>query len=71
VVGSELSREPAERRVAEFRAQGLRAGVIAEEAAGRTRYRVALGQFESIEQAERFRSDLPAGVPADTWLLRL
>lgn len=71
VVGSELSREPAERRVAEFREQGLRAGVIAEEAAGRTRYRVALGQFESIEQAESFRSDLPAGVPADTWLLRL
>jgi hypothetical protein len=71
VVGSELSREPAERRVAAFRAQGLRAGVIAEEAAGRTRFRVALGQFESIEQAERFRSDLPAGVPADTWLLRL
>jgi nucleoid DNA-binding protein len=71
VVGSELSREPAERRVAEFRAQGLRAGVIAEEAAGRTRYRVAIGQFESIEQAERFRPDLPAGVPTDTWLLRL
>jgi hypothetical protein len=71
IVASEFSREPAERRVAAFREQGFRADVIAEEAAGRTRYRVALGQFASIEEADRFRSDLPAGVPSDTWLLRL
>ena len=71
IVASEFSREPAERRVAAFREQGFRADVIAEEAAGRTRYRVALGQFTSIDEADRFRSDLPAGVPADTWLLRL
>ncbi len=71
IVASEFSREPAERRVAAFREQGFRADVIAEEANGRTRYRVALGQFTSIDEADRFRSDLPAGVPADTWLLRL
>lgn len=71
IVASEFSREPAERRVADFRDRGFRADVIAEETGGRTRYRVALGQFASIEEAERFRSDLPAGVPPDTWLLRL
>src|SRR5690606_41675586 len=43
VVASELSREPAERRAAAFREQGYRAGVVAQEAGGRTRYRVALG----------------------------
>ncbi len=71
IVASEFSRAPAERRVAAFREQGFRTDVIAEEAGGRTRYRVALGQFGSTAEADRFRSTLPAGVPADTWLLRL
>ena len=70
VVASELSRAPAERRAAEFQAQGFRAGVVAEEAGGRTRYRVALGQFSSLDEANQHRPNLPAGVPADTWLLR-
>ena len=70
VVASEFSRAPAERRVAEFREQGFRADVIAQETGGRTRYRVALGQFDSLDEANRYRSDLPSGVPDDTWVLR-
>ena len=71
VVASEFDRASAEAAVADFRAQGFRAGVVAEEAGGRTRYRVALGQFASLDEANQHRPNLPAGVPADTWLLRL
>ena len=71
VVASELSQAAAERQVERYRAQGLRAGVVAEQAAGRTRYRVSLGQFESVAAAEARRADLPADVPSDSWILRL
>ncbi len=71
VVASELSRAPAERRVEAYRAQGLRAGVVADDARGRTRYRVSLGQFDSVEDAEARRADLPGDVPSDSWILRL
>ena len=71
VVASELDRAVAERRVDAYREQGLRAGVVAQEAGGRTRYRVSLGQFDSIAEAEARRADLPTDVPADSWILRL
>lgn len=71
VVASELDRAVAQRRVAAYREQGLRADVVAQEAGGRTRYRVSLGQFGSISEAEARRADLPADVPSDSWILRL
>ncbi len=71
VVASELTEAAAERRVAAYREQGWRAGVVADEARGRTRYRVSLGQFESLAEAEARQADLPADVPPDSWILRL
>lgn len=71
VVASELDRAVAERRVARYREQGLRADVVAQEAGGRTRYRVGLGQFETVDEAEARRADLPPDVPSDSWILRL
>ncbi len=70
VVGSELNQAAAERRVERYREQGFRAGVVSQEAAGRTRYRVSLGQFDTIAEAEARRSDLPDDVPSDSWILR-
>ncbi|MEM1041708.1 MAG: SPOR domain-containing protein [Bacteroidota bacterium] len=71
VIGSELSQAAAEQRVEAYRTQGFRSGVVAQEAAGQTRYRVSLGQFDTVAEAEARRGDLPADAPSDSWILRL
>ena len=71
VVLSTREREPADRRAKLFREAGWRVRVLQTEALGDVVYRVALGQFDSREQADRLRPLLPSQVPADTWRLDL
>ena len=71
VVLSTRERQPAERRARLFRDAGWRVRVLQTEALGDTVFRVALGQFDSREQADRLRPLLPPQVPADTWRLDL
>ena len=71
VVLSTREREPADRRATLFRDAGWRVRVLQTDALGDTVFRVALGQFDSREQADRLRPLLPSQVPADTWRLDL
>ncbi|MDX1531914.1 MAG: SPOR domain-containing protein [Rhodothermales bacterium] len=71
VIASEASQAVAERRAEEFRARGFRTGVISAPLNGRTAHRVGIGQFETSDEALRYRDELPADVPEGTWLLRL
>lgn len=66
--GNEAS---ANRAVSQYRSQGYKASVLPGEAHGLTVYRIALGQFSSREEANRFRSQLPAGAPPSSWILSL
>lgn len=68
---SEASRAAADRRVANFREQGFRSAVIPSTVRGAQRFRVAIGQFSSIEEAEAHRAELPSGLPSDIWISRL
>jgi hypothetical protein len=54
-----------------YRAQGLRASALSAVVGGRTVWRVVVGQFGSVEEAERARAHLPADARADAWILRL
>ncbi len=71
VVASEPVRADAERLARRYRAGGLRAGVIAATINGQEYFRVGLGQFATQAEANRYRRDLPADAPAETWLLQL
>ncbi|MDX1440495.1 MAG: SPOR domain-containing protein, partial [Rubricoccaceae bacterium] len=70
VVGSG-NEQSAARLVERYRSQGFRASVLQGEANGLTVYRIALGQFTSRTEANRFRSQLPADAPAESWILSL
>ena len=70
VLGS-TSQAQATQRVAAYRQQGFRAGVVPAVVRGRTVHRIALGQFRSAEDAERARAQLLPDAPADAWVLRL
>ena len=63
--------ESAADQVAAYTAAGYRAGVVRYESDGRGIDRVCLGQFRTMREAQAAESDLPDGVPADRWLLRL
>ena len=71
VVLSTRERESADRRAEQYREAGWRVRVFQTEALGQTVYRVAIGQFESLSQADRLRPLLPTQVPPDTWRLDL
>jgi hypothetical protein len=65
------ARADAEQDVARYRRQGYRTGVLTGTVNGRTVHRVAVGQFASFQEAQRYRSALPPGAPPDAWVLRL
>ena len=71
VVLSSPGRAEAEALATRYRQSGYRVGVIASTAAGRTTYRVGVGQFASREAAAAARDRLPPQAPADTWPLDL
>lgn len=55
----------------QYGAQGLRASVVPEQQDGVTRYRVAIGQFDTLEDANAQREALAGSeLPADAWILR-
>ncbi|GEM_PF-4441277 len=71
VVASVASREKAEEIAARYRAQGYRTGVLEGRVQGRPIYRVGIGQFASIEEAQQARRELPPDAPRDAWILRI
>lgn len=70
VVLATASESDAETLAARYRSAGYRTGVLYNEGSARP-YRVAVGQFETREQALRLRDRLPPQAPPDTWPLRL
>jgi cell division septation protein DedD len=56
----------------EIREQGIRCSVVrATTQAGRVTYRVALGQFESVVQAQQAVPELPVRYQRDNWVTRI
>lgn len=71
VVYSETNQSLAEEEAARYREQGFRSGLLALED-GAARYRVAVGQFGTLEEAAQQRDEhAGAALPADSWVLRL
>jgi len=70
VVNSTSAPEAQEHTV-RYRRLGYRSSVLRAVVRGRRVFRVALGQFPSVGEAERARPFLPLGIRRDTWLLRL
>ncbi len=68
VVASVVDRAAAEREAQKMRNQGLTAAVLHGQFQGKTSYRVSVGQFESIRQADASIADLPAGTP-QPWIM--
>ncbi|HEX9950505.1 MAG TPA: hypothetical protein VGB53_01955 [Rubricoccaceae bacterium] len=61
----------AQEQAARYRRLGYRASVLRALVSGRWVFRVALGQFPSVDVAEWARPFLPLDIRRDTWLLRL
>lgn len=72
VIASLPSRGAAETVMNSWRNRGFRADVFAETIDGVTRYRVGVGQFDTIDHADAVRSegDLAADLPEGTWVYR-
>lgn len=72
IVGSSPSRDGAERLAARFRdgLAGVPVAVVAGTSGGVTRYRVAVGAFDSSDEAVRQKSQL-SGLPEDAWVYRI
>ena len=71
VVLSTPSREAADALHARFASAGYRTSVLTASRSGGPMYRLAVGQFESRDDAERLRDRLSPLAPADTWALDL
>ena len=71
VVLSTASRDDATALRARYGSAGYRAGVVASTSGTRPTYRVAIGQFDTRDDAIRLRDRLPPQSPADTWALDL
>ena len=75
IVGSNTSQAGAERTAEQFRqrldGRSLPVDVLQGEARGVTRYRVAVGQVESIEAARELLADLGNAMPDGTWITRI
>lgn len=71
IVFSDRSRNTANEVAQRFAEQGFRTGVLSSED-GPTRFRVGVGQFETLEEAVAARDQLAGGeLPADAWVHRL
>lgn len=72
VVFSETTQSSASEVVQRYREQGFRSDVVSSEEGGVTRYRVAVGQFETLEEAVDARNQLAGReLPQDAWVLAL
>ncbi len=71
VVGSLQSAAVAEEVAEGWRNRGFRTDIFSETANGVTRYRVGIGQFESIDAADAARSgEIASQLPEGTWVYR-
>jgi septal ring-binding cell division protein DamX len=70
VVNSTTSAE-ARMQAERYRGEGFRTGVLRATVGGRRVYRVAVGQFATVAEAEQARGGLPPDTRADAWILRL
>lgn len=72
VVGGANSEGAAERIAASFRQQGYRTGVLrGRTSAGAAIYRVGIGQFGSLDEAQQALSSLDNAIPSDAWIHNL
>ncbi|MEP0547546.1 MAG: SPOR domain-containing protein [Rhodothermales bacterium] len=71
VVGSERDSVAAAQKALDYRERGFDARLSRAEVAGRTSYRVTIGQFPGRGEALASRSVLPDDVPPDAWVLAL
>ena len=75
VVAFYLEQTSADTAAAQYRKQLYRTGypveVIGVTSEGVTRYRVVVGQFETLRAAQAARQELAAEIPRDTWLLHV
>lgn len=72
VVFSEISEGSAENVAQRYEGQGFRSDVIPSQEGGGTRFRVGVGQFETLEDAMDARNELAGTqLPADAWVYRL
>lgn len=72
VVASLPNEESAREEAEAWRRRGFRTGVFSEATPAGTRYRVAIGQFVSIQDADSVRSesDIASEFPEGTWVYR-
>jgi hypothetical protein len=71
VIGSETMVERLNEVAARYTALDAPIGVLRGQSDGLTRYRLALGQFESMSDADTFREEHVSQLPADAWILRI
>ena len=75
VVASYLEQAPADTAAAQYRKHLHRTGypveVIGETSEGVTRYRVVVGQFETLRAAQAARQELAAEISRYAWLLHV
>lgn len=72
VVFSETSESLAQDVADRYSEQGYRTGALAFEEGGGTRYRVGVGQFQTLDEATAERDLLAGGeLPDDAWILRI
>jgi hypothetical protein len=71
VVGHAASSGAAESLAATYRERGFRVGVLPGQSGGRRIYRVGVGQFPTLSEAQREYSDLPPNFPPDAWIMRV
>ena len=72
VVFSDFSNSNANRVAATYGDQGFRTGVLDDQDGGRTRFRVGVGQFSTLEEAVAARDRLAGdGLPDDAWVRRI
>lgn len=72
VVYSERNEGTAQDVAEEYAGEGFRAGVVRSDEGGASRYRVGIGQFESLEAAMAARNELAGTeLPDDAWVYRI
>ena len=72
VVFSDFSDSNANTVAGTYRDQGFRTGVLDDQDGGRTRFRVAVGQFSTLDEAVEARDRLAGnGLPEDAWVRRI
>lgn len=71
IVGSTLVESDALNSIQKYRRLGLPAAILAYESGGTTRYRLAVGLYESAARADQARQDLTDSLPDGTWVRRI